>query len=338
MPAVLVQTACPIQNIPSVAVAMEHPGASGADKKRNKLGYHRTSVACVHCRRRKIRCLVSADDSQGRCENCIRLRKECQFYPVDQQPPTEKKTRPGAKLEASGVDPSVASSSPPAALGTGSMDPNDMYAYSIPMHSTPEMGDGVAHPDLVASQTIDPNASWDASGGHHRMGNPSPVIWTTQGGIPGQAAQIIPTGAGAYATVQPDGTIWPGPPQRSMTVPTQADMGGGGGGGGQFAAGAPFPQNSSIPPELKRRMTSPAQAMAGSPMQSPSPANMNLQVPVPVPVPVSYAAQPIAYRQWNGMAPMPMDGGAGYAMFSPGPVPSNYPMGGHPGQHPSSGP
>ncbi|KAK2066483.1 hypothetical protein P8C59_000297 [Phyllachora maydis] len=28
-----------------------------ADKKRNKLGYHRTSVACGHCRRRKIRFL-----------------------------------------------------------------------------------------------------------------------------------------------------------------------------------------------------------------------------------------------------------------------------------------
>ncbi|PWY83548.1 C6 finger domain protein [Aspergillus heteromorphus CBS 117.55] len=95
------------------AAAME----SSADKKRNKLGYHRTSVACVHCRRRKIRCLVAPDDSQGRCENCIRLRKECQFFPVDQQPPVEKKSRPSSRLDTASTDPSTASSSPPNVSG-----------------------------------------------------------------------------------------------------------------------------------------------------------------------------------------------------------------------------
>lgn len=78
---------------------------------------------------------MAADDTQGRCENCIRLRKECHFYPVDQQPPTEKKARPGAKLESS-LDPT--GSSPPG-LSSGSMDPADMYTYSLPMHSTPDM-------------------------------------------------------------------------------------------------------------------------------------------------------------------------------------------------------
>ena len=108
------------------------PSSSSDNKKRNKLGYHRTSVACgrsffffspihasiftdnvVHCRRRKIRCLVAANDAQGRCENCIRLRKECQFFPVDQQPPVEKKPRPQSRLESASTDPSTASSSPP---------------------------------------------------------------------------------------------------------------------------------------------------------------------------------------------------------------------------------
>lgn len=43
-----------------------------------------------HCRRRKIRCLLAQGDPQGRCSNCIRLKKECNFYPVDQQPPSDK--------------------------------------------------------------------------------------------------------------------------------------------------------------------------------------------------------------------------------------------------------
>ncbi|KAF2212496.1 hypothetical protein CERZMDRAFT_84822 [Cercospora zeae-maydis SCOH1-5] len=58
---------------------------SDADKKRNKLGYQRISIACAHCRRRKIRCVVAEDDPEQRCQNCIRLKKECVFYPVDQQ-------------------------------------------------------------------------------------------------------------------------------------------------------------------------------------------------------------------------------------------------------------
>ncbi|KAL1892521.1 hypothetical protein Sste5346_007033 [Sporothrix stenoceras] len=47
------------------------------------------SKSSSHCRRRKIRCIPSPADIQGRCVNCIRLKKECSFYPVDQQPPPD---------------------------------------------------------------------------------------------------------------------------------------------------------------------------------------------------------------------------------------------------------
>ncbi|KAM3086584.1 hypothetical protein ACMFMG_000712 [Clarireedia jacksonii] len=80
------------------------------DKRRNKLGYHRTSVACGHCRRRKIRCIPAAGDPQNRCSNCIRLKKECNFYPVDQQPQPEPKRR-GSKAQ-SGTGRASESSSP----------------------------------------------------------------------------------------------------------------------------------------------------------------------------------------------------------------------------------
>ncbi|CAI4216688.1 unnamed protein product [Parascedosporium putredinis] len=47
-------------NVPD-HLSMGMPG----EKRRNKLGYHRTSVACGHCRRRKIRCIPSPADIQG---------------------------------------------------------------------------------------------------------------------------------------------------------------------------------------------------------------------------------------------------------------------------------
>ncbi|KAJ0131791.1 Uncharacterized protein HZ326_25118 [Fusarium oxysporum f. sp. albedinis] len=72
-------------------------------KKRSKLGYLRTSVACGHCRRRKISCIRSSSDAQGRCINCIHLRKECIYFPVDQTSPgdsrAKKTSRSPAKLK-----------------------------------------------------------------------------------------------------------------------------------------------------------------------------------------------------------------------------------------------
>lgn len=82
---------------------------SEIDKKRNKLGYQRISIACAHCRRRKIRCLVADDDPQQRCQNCIRLKKECVFYPVDQQSAMENKSEPSP--QGPQPAPSVVSSS-----------------------------------------------------------------------------------------------------------------------------------------------------------------------------------------------------------------------------------
>ncbi|CAI6261138.1 unnamed protein product [Periconia digitata] len=85
---------------------------SPTDKRRNKLGYHRTSVACGHCRRRKIRCLVSQEEPTGRCANCIRLKKECNFYPVDQAPENPRPQPAVAKEAIASAHNSSTTSSP----------------------------------------------------------------------------------------------------------------------------------------------------------------------------------------------------------------------------------
>ncbi|CZT47951.1 uncharacterized protein RSE6_08577 [Rhynchosporium secalis] len=89
--------------------------ALSAEKRRNKLGYHRTSVACGHCRRRKIRCIAAPGDPHNRCSNCIRLKKECNFFPVDQQPLPEPQRR-GSKAQ-SGTDRASEESSPSTTSG-----------------------------------------------------------------------------------------------------------------------------------------------------------------------------------------------------------------------------
>ncbi|KAJ5249240.1 hypothetical protein N7468_000691 [Penicillium chermesinum] len=247
-----------------MATTPNSQSAMDSDKKRNKLGYHRTSVACVHCRRRKIRCLVAPDDAQGRCENCIRLRKECQFFPVDQQPPVEKKSRPNSRLETNPPDPSVATplASSPTTLNPDSVD--SFYSYSqMPLgaSSGPEMaafnpayaGSQMAtFPDRPMGQdefaghpAMEGVGVWNeytamqdpqmmATMGKGQMMNLSPDVWNT-GSVPSipstspMEAQTQPMAAPSYPmqTLQPDGTVWQVPPPgptRTMSFPGQPDM------------------------------------------------------------------------------------------------------------------
>ncbi len=67
-----------------------------------------------HCRRRKIRCLLAPDDAQNRCANCIRLKKDCNFFPVDQQPQFDRRPRASSKADTRG---STSSESSPALVG-----------------------------------------------------------------------------------------------------------------------------------------------------------------------------------------------------------------------------
>jgi len=113
------------------------------DKRRNKLGYHRTSVACGrpqssslcsydandfagHCRKRKIRCLLPIpEDPQGRCANCIRLKKECNFYPVTESSQHEVRASSASRKSTQTGPPSTSTPASPRTTGTsnqGSVD------------------------------------------------------------------------------------------------------------------------------------------------------------------------------------------------------------------------
>ncbi|KAJ8059097.1 hypothetical protein OCU04_012073 [Sclerotinia nivalis] len=138
------------------------------DKRRNKLGYHRTSVACGHCRRRKIRCIPAPADPQNRCSNCIRLKKECNFYPVDQQPQPEPKRR-GSKAQ-SGTGGASQSSSP--SIPSGQLpDMQSSLPYHLNMPSIQNLGGAQVKTERTASfspenKVVATSRNFDYNGGH----------------------------------------------------------------------------------------------------------------------------------------------------------------------------
>ncbi|SLM40505.1 c6 finger domain protein [Lasallia pustulata] len=129
-------------------------GMSLAEKRRNKLGYQRISIACVHCRRRKIRCLRASDDPEGRCSNCIRLKKECNFYTIDQQPPAERRPRKESKADRGSTEASTSSSSSPPVGGGHIIDQVDQFNHYTPISLSDQEYPGSTAPLSVS--TISP--------------------------------------------------------------------------------------------------------------------------------------------------------------------------------------
>ncbi|KAH6618746.1 hypothetical protein C7974DRAFT_36462 [Boeremia exigua] len=147
-----------------------------SNKARNKLGYHRTSVACGHCRRRKIRCLLAPDDPQGRCSNCIRLKKECNFFPVEHNIDAQRSSGPGKDL-STGTPTTPQASSP----------------RHLPPHTGEKIGD--FHASYHGSSA--PNAPY----GYPGEADLDPHHTPTSGGVPSQH--------GAYPYPPPIETQWP---------------------------------------------------------------------------------------------------------------------------------
>ncbi|CAD6585865.1 MAG: hypothetical protein ASARMPRED_002330 [Alectoria sarmentosa] len=180
-------------------------GMTLAEKRRNKLGYHRTSVACGHCRRRKIRCLLAPDDVHNRCANCIRLKKDCNFFPVDQQPQLERRPRTSSRADTMA---SSSSDSSPALAGNRLpylLDRTEEFnAFQQPSLSAPFTSSRGSIGGLISPLTRGPittNAfelppqnrlSWESpflehgptSAGHSSPGDSTHAYWGRHSGSP----------------------------------------------------------------------------------------------------------------------------------------------------------
>ena len=114
----------------------------------------------VHCRRRKIRCVP---DNQGRCANCVRLKKDCNFYPVET---TEKRPRSLSKPDFSTNEASSSPSSPSPALGElPRVKVPSVYASSVPVTPTYDYHQGVLE-DCVRHNSISSVTSGEFSVSH----------------------------------------------------------------------------------------------------------------------------------------------------------------------------
>jgi hypothetical protein len=90
----------------------------------------------------------------GRCANCIRLKKECNFFPVDQAMPTEHRSNVPKKETASSAQTVSSQSSPGVpAPGQQSSVPEIVQGeaqYSRPGHELPHQEPDRAGYDTAA--------------------------------------------------------------------------------------------------------------------------------------------------------------------------------------------
>ncbi|CAK1354578.1 hypothetical protein CB0940_01583 [Cercospora beticola] len=157
---------------------------SEADKKRNKLGYQRISIACAHCRRRKIRCVVAEDDPEQRCNNCIRLKKECVFYPVDQQAVIDARSDSSSKTNIPSAPSSAVSTSPLQPGGARGFDQHAFMTNYPPTAPPPPVSTAYQGVPLVPSTDV-PTQGYSP----HDYSFQGPAQPASQWGPPDAAAQ-----------------------------------------------------------------------------------------------------------------------------------------------------
>jgi hypothetical protein len=186
---------------------------------------------------------------------------------------------------------------------------------------------------------MDPSVPWDefttithqdqqqmlatmAAAGKPQMVNMHPNVWsqpaTPIAPMPGNPAlpgpptvpsQQQPLSPTSPYTVQADGSVWQMTPTRSMTFPAHA----------QPNMAVPYPSPGGfaqpIPPDLKRRMTSPGQGYPPGALNPQSPPAADLQG---TPVAVTYPAQPspMGYPAWQDVTGLPQVNMVPYPVYA----------------------
>lgn len=70
---------------------------------------------------------MAEGDSHSRCQNCIRLKKDCVFYPVDQQNALERTSSSTSKTDATSGPSSAMSTSPSELAGGRPFDQRSQF-------------------------------------------------------------------------------------------------------------------------------------------------------------------------------------------------------------------
>lgn len=127
---------------------------------------HDANTDPAHCRRRKIRCLLVEGNSQQRCENCIRQKKNCVFSPVDEQNVIESPSQSSTNVGAGSSPPST---KPPSHLELGLGMPFERAHVlgsfpSLPSHVPPGFSGSPLGPEGALPGQGDPMPGFLARG------------------------------------------------------------------------------------------------------------------------------------------------------------------------------
>ncbi|KAJ7106674.1 hypothetical protein C8R44DRAFT_745141 [Mycena epipterygia] len=161
----------------------------------------RVYIACLNCRRRKIKCLTE-ESEQRPCERCIRKGLVCEYLPVaDEQAQSAGSNPPPPTQSGFGHPPPAPYNQPPVPRPAATF--NATPAYNGPSN--------VMQPQHMPSMA--PNPSGFTSSNHHR----NPRVHPTSAPYPVPSYPYRPglTPANSYSAGQP--AVYPAvpPPQQS---------------------------------------------------------------------------------------------------------------------------
>lgn len=92
-----------------------------------------------HCRKRKIRCQPAADP-KGMCTMCVKLNKQCTYFPIEQPAVQDTKARPQENCDPEMTDSFVSSVSPHLKIEDLGQGHNFSQITAVPINMCREYG------------------------------------------------------------------------------------------------------------------------------------------------------------------------------------------------------
>jgi hypothetical protein len=130
-------------------VIIEHRSLVVSQLEKRIFGHLPADNEVGHCRRRKIRCLLAPEDPQGKCQNCIRLKKDCNFFPVEQHQESDQRLPSESKLDTLSSEAGTSDSSSPSFSGNRGPE-----HFDHPNPRLQHLPSSAGHQDVQAVDTL----------------------------------------------------------------------------------------------------------------------------------------------------------------------------------------
>lgn len=172
--------------------------------------------------------MPAVNDPAGRCADCIRLKKDCSFFPVDQQPTTDPRQKSasrasvGPKITSASSSPAMSNGYPPLNMAPPSLKSETTDSYPPDMKSESKLQSPMFQGGSTKTNgfKVPPGAS--TARPYPEYGSHGMTNWMAPDSSPGRSFAHDSPMTPAFSSYTQPGLPQPPPPNWTSPVPADS--------------------------------------------------------------------------------------------------------------------